>query len=505
MTLDLEENTDTYWYPAGIVLKNGAQVTYTGKGLNPKQEPQNRAKPSDATEDGQFIVDIDEGSQFTFNGTIFEGLSTLDLVKRGRGTFKATNWCGNTGSATKVFENLIVEEGVAYKLSRLCVSGTITVKSGATFVPSTTISEGTATVPLHPQIVVEKGGVIDGEKGTITLPSLSGEGSVTNFSASGLTVHLRAALGNLTFSGKIEGKLSVVPKDVAEDDGNYLIIGAKDTLEFAELNLTNPKYVRFASGIGKFYVKTVPAGEFFDIDGQSVVLTTARDWYVNSKLPVSGDGRKPETAFRTLQEAMENAALKAGDTVYVLPGVYSEGEMKTSAASKEKNRVIVKADVSLVSTAGAEQTVICGAKSPTPVKADCGEDAIRCVLLEEGSLIRGFTVTNGHTYCVEYNKGAYYGGGISGGVDGSATDVCRVEDCVITGCSAVRGGGGTATASGVDFGTGHPDFSSSRQRRIRLFLWRTVAGRESGGGGVDGHVFWRDLSRQRLFRGHRFP
>lgn len=438
VTLDLEENKDTYWYPAGIVLKNGAQVTYTGKAPNSKGEPQNRAKPSGATEDGQFIVDIDEGSQFTFNATIFEGLNTLDLVKRGKGTFKSTNWTGNTGSAAKVFKNLIVEAGVAYKLSRLCVSETITVKSGATFVPSTTISEGTATVPLHPQIVVEKGGVIDGEKGTITLPSLSGEGCVTNFSASGLTVHLRAALGNLTFSGKIEGRLAVVPKDETEDGDCYLIIGAKDTLENAELKLTDPKYVRFAPGIDKFYVKVIPEGVFTDTDGKPVVLTTARDWYVDCTRGPSGDGRTPEAAFHTLQEAMENPALKSGDTVYVWPGVYREGFMLPNPTSVEKSRVIVKAGVSLVSTAGAEKTIIQGDVSLDPILKGCGEGAIRCVTLNDGSLIRGFTVTNGHTYCkMDTQSGAYYGGGIVG----DTTSDCRVEDCVITDCVAVRGGG----------------------------------------------------------------
>ncbi len=48
--------------------------------------------------------------------------------------------------------------------------------------------------------------------------------------------------------------------------------------------------------------------------------TTSGDWYVDGRRDGSGDGRSPETAFRTLDEGL--AALSSGETLLVLGGTY---------------------------------------------------------------------------------------------------------------------------------------------------------------------------------------
>ena len=49
--------------------------------------------------------------------------------------------------------------------------------------------------------------------------------------------------------------------------------------------------------------------------------TTVGDWYVDGRRDGSGDGRSPETAFRTLDEGL--AALSSGETLLVLGGTYA--------------------------------------------------------------------------------------------------------------------------------------------------------------------------------------
>lgn len=451
VTLSLT-NSAAYWYPAGITVRgSSSSVEYKGNSKN------NRCMPTTAFDSDEFVVDVEAGASFKFNGTIFYGDPRQKLVKRGGGTFNPTGWCDNTSETTsepygRWFSDVCIEGGTLISGGQpICASNSVVVSDGAVLnigmtdgIHSGRKSSDSSFLFAPPVIRVEGSGVIDCVARAQHFTSIAGDGVITNLHKNGITVTLLRS--GETFSGRVYGKFNVEPIKDITPQGAYMVIGNKETLADADFSITDVEgcdiEVKFAPGIGRFFAKSFPTDrKFYDTEGKEVVLVKGRDWFVDCSRTVSGDGKTPETAFRTLQEAMENEALNAGNTVYVLPGIYSEGEMKTSATSKEKNRVIVKAGVSLVSTAGSEQTFICGAKSPTPVKADCGEDAIRCVLLNEGSHIRGFTVTNGHTYCVEADKGAYYGGGISGGVNGDATDECHVEDCVITGCSAVRGGG----------------------------------------------------------------
>jgi hypothetical protein len=56
-------------------------------------------------------------------------------------------------------------------------------------------------------------------------------------------------------------------------------------------------------------------------------------WYVNPKTGRdSNDGRKPETAFKTLFQAIEAAS--AGDTVLLMPGPYDQDLPQAVSAAR---------------------------------------------------------------------------------------------------------------------------------------------------------------------------
>jgi hypothetical protein len=55
-------------------------------------------------------------------------------------------------------------------------------------------------------------------------------------------------------------------------------------------------------------------------------------WYVNSKLNSgSSDGRSLQTAFASLQQALDYA--KAGDTILIAPGAYDHARVSTARAA----------------------------------------------------------------------------------------------------------------------------------------------------------------------------
>ena len=166
-----------------------------------------------------------------------------------------------------------------------------------------------------------------------------------------------------------------------------------------------------------------------------------RAWYVNEETgsdsfdgtsPVHAGGDSLTGPRKTLAGAMAISDLVSGDVVHVAAGTYDEGEMKPTGGigGITTNRVVVKAGVGLVADDGPEVTFIVG-KKPTE-GGNTGSDAIRCVYLNAGAWLYGFTVTNGAT-C---RDGSYmdYGGGVC-----AASEACAVN-CRFTYNSARRGG-----------------------------------------------------------------
>ena len=178
--------------------------------------------------------------------------------------------------------------------------------------------------------------------------------------------------------------------------------------------------------------------------GESVAVEIAggNDWYVDAS---GGDdangGGSPGLAKRTIRCATTNAA--ANDVIHVLPGVYGEAEGSQPSGSSYviRTRVLIPGDVTLVSTDGPESTVICGAASASPEDGNTlglGTDAVRCVIMNNGSVLRGFTVTGGHTrYTKDDNNVDLMGGGVYRIVNGEAV----VDNCILSNNYAKVGAG----------------------------------------------------------------
>ena len=184
------------------------------------------------------------------------------------------------------------------------------------------------------------------------------------------------------------------------------------------------------------------------VGGIAVSALYTNVWYAAPNGSDLASGFFPDAA-KTLQGALSNANIRAYDRVVALPGTYRTGKMIQSGNYAVYSRAVVPANVTLESRDGRDATVIEGAqatvKDDPPGKYDVkglGADAIRCVLLQSGSLVKGFTLTNGWTRALKNNSTVEHGdadtcgGGVwSTGLGGT------VEDCVVTGGGAYRGAG----------------------------------------------------------------
>ena len=174
-------------------------------------------------------------------------------------------------------------------------------------------------------------------------------------------------------------------------------------------------------------------------------------WYAAVDGDDSKSGIFPEEA-KSLQGALANAYLRSGDRVIAMPGTYGSGEMIQDAEKYViSSRAVVPSGVTLESKGGREATVIAGKKAekkdPQPENEDddvrdLGLGAIRCVYLESGASLKGFTLTNGWTRAVKNDGTVSHGDAdtCGGGVYGASID-CVAEDCRFVGNGAFRGAG----------------------------------------------------------------
>ena len=125
------------------------------------------------------------------------------------------------------------------------------------------------------------------------------------------------------------------------------------------------------------------------------------------------------TAATSIQDAV-NAA-NPGDQVLVTNGVYQNG-------GGGGNCVMVNRPITVQSVNGPAVTIIKGYQVPGTTN---GTGAIRCVYLNNGTTLSGFTLTNGATQKYGYGGGVYC----------QATN-CVVTNCVLIGNAAYDGGGG---------------------------------------------------------------
>lgn len=185
-----------------------------------------------------------------------------------------------------------------------------------------------------------------------------------------------------------------------------------------------------------------------ELTGGAICISGILDqnWYVNPD-PESGasdenNGFTPTTAKLTLKGAL-SVATNSGDVVHAARGTYNQESMHYSDKYGDA-RAVIPSYVTLVADEGPENTTIEGAAGT----GSFGEGGMRCVMLSANAIVKGFTLTKGHSSVAHSGSGdgasvTYNGGGAWANL---AMSTARVVDCVITNCSTLSGGGAFGVA-----------------------------------------------------------
>ncbi|MBP3406839.1 MAG: hypothetical protein J6N18_12110, partial [Kiritimatiellae bacterium] len=173
--------------------------------------------------------------------------------------------------------------------------------------------------------------------------------------------------------------------------------------------------------------------------------TAANIWYVDDDNygKAEMDGKSPETAFGTIQEAIDAETTLSGDTIKVLPGTYNQNfyeETDTNGTAITRNRVYIYKKLNIVATESKEETHIVGMLD----NGGAGADAIRCIRVASagnGSTLTGFTIRDSATFKVETTSAYYCGGAVSVSATSGASQDFYVINCVISNAVTRRYGG----------------------------------------------------------------
>lgn len=165
----------------------------------------------------------------------------------------------------------------------------------------------------------------------------------------------------------------------------------------------------------------------------------------------AADGETEGTAYGTLQRAVDAAAActcRAREVV-ALPGTYATGGRchvgkvygNANFSPTILSRVVVPGGITLTSRDGAATAVIVGKAAdetdPSRDSSGCGDTAVRCAFLEDGAVLRGFTLTGGYACAdmLNYHDDVYGGAAL-----GRSVVRTSVEECVLTGNHSPCGG-----------------------------------------------------------------
>lgn len=157
--------------------------------------------------------------------------------------------------------------------------------------------------------------------------------------------------------------------------------------------------------------------------------------YVDPKGSNSNDGHDADHAFKTLAYAVSQFT---DGVIYAAEGTYDEGLCDVEEGVTH-SRVHVPTNVFLKAVGSVEKTIIVGAP-PTDSSKLFGEGATRCVRLDSGAVLKGFTLTGGYGYASETEvTGNRFVNKAGGAVRGRQDSL--VMDCIITNNFAANGGG----------------------------------------------------------------
>lgn len=273
---------------------------------------------------------------------------------------------------------------------------------------------------------------------------------------------LPAAYGDFDFHGT--NRTIGVGLDVGAVENDYVVtVEAEEIAGITYEGIaagTNKKAVPFAFTVRKGTTKRPMTGIMtngvfvafgaddsvtfaFDKICGAIAVTKPTDepvtWYVDEKQGTDEDpiGYLPGAdAYASLQAAMENPNLLAGDTVSAAEGVYSNGYYRIAATATMPvcdSRVYVKAGVKLVASGSRSKTIILGKAGSSD--SGFGAGCVRCAIVGANAVLQGFTLKNG--YAARYDTSYYYQGGGASVYGGGI-----VVDCDILNCAANRGGAG---------------------------------------------------------------
>ena len=160
--------------------------------------------------------------------------------------------------------------------------------------------------------------------------------------------------------------------------------------------------------------------------GSAFAATT---WYVDDdNYGKQGlDGTTEATAYGTIQDAIDADGTKAGDTILVLPGTYTNG---VYTGSYYPVRVHITKPLTIRSTGGRAVTQIVGARNATA--GGTAPSSVACILVKVSSgelVVDGFTLRDGGV-----TTGGYGGGGFDNRATSGNAGNIHLVDCEVSGC-----------------------------------------------------------------------
>ena len=209
----------------------------------------------------------------------------------------------------------------------------------------------------------------------------------------------------------------------------------------------------------------------------TVSMANAGEIYVDAAaLPEEADGTA-ERPYATIQAAVDNA--KAGDTIRVAFGVYTNGMTLVSGASYARVYIKGKENLKIIG-AGRGKSIIAGSRDPAAdtyddVLTDERTHLVSGVYVEDsdGTVIEGFTIRDGEAF-VNVETGFRKGGGVM-----SDSLKVYVVDCDICHCTARFGAGlynVTALRCLIDGNAGLTSVGCRDSRLINCILTRNAVG-----------------------------
>ena len=180
--------------------------------------------------------------------------------------------------------------------------------------------------------------------------------------------------------------------------------------------------------------------------------------YVSPTGDDNDTGEDAEHPFATLAHAV--SAMSNG-MIYALPGTYDSGLCDTEAGTTH-SRIHIPTNVYVKSTAGAASTFIVGA-SPAE-DAATREGATRCVKMDSGAVLQGFSLTGGNVYIHDSDNSSSYPQSTGGAVRGSVGSV--VLDCRIYENTSMRGNVSVGAYVRCWFGTNTAMYASWATRDV---------------------------------------